>query len=204
MQNMTPEQRAAFRAQRQQMRGNRGGNGGGWGAGGGAIANPQNQQAILSAAGVLDQSVMDAILAFAAERQKAREPLIQQAQELSAALLAQNGSDDALASQLTRFRIGTEVYKKEHAEALKALDAKIEYSKKPQLEALLTVMGLLGDEVPLIGGPAVAMGPAAMQILRANRPQQDGAAPATNATTNTAPANADTANTTNTPANATP
>jgi hypothetical protein len=151
MQTMTPEQRAAFQERMQQrMQQGQGGPGGGQ-------QNPEDaQRRLLNSAGVTDKATQDVIIAFAAERAAARQPVLTIARELSAALADQTGTPEEQSTRQAeifgRLQAAAATYKTTHEAALGALDAKINYTTNPRLRSVLTLIGLLGNESELAGG----------------------------------------------------
>lgn len=129
-QNMTPEQRQQFFQQIQE--------------------NRLRQQ--LTAAGFTDAATQDPIIAYMTAQDKARQPLRDRFTKLADALQGGAATDTELSASLNDLRQAVADEKTRRDAALKDLDAKISYSKKPHLEALLTVLGLIGDEASYTGG----------------------------------------------------
>lgn len=129
-QNMTPEQRQQMMAQMQEQRTRR----------------------LLTGAGFTDAATQDPIVAFANEQEKARQPLRDRFMKLAQALRANAATDAELSASLNDLRQAVDDEKTRNQTALKDLDAKISYTKKPHLEALLTVLGLIGDESSFVTG----------------------------------------------------
>ncbi|MDQ3814606.1 MAG: hypothetical protein M3347_11735 [Armatimonadota bacterium] len=105
-----------------------------------------NVRARLMAAGFTDKDTQDAVVAFVVERQKARQALREQGRKMEEALRADALTDAEMLTLLHDFRATVEEEKARHKTALAALDAKTGYSKKPRLQALLTLLGIIGDE----------------------------------------------------------
>ncbi|MBV9865850.1 MAG: hypothetical protein JO316_10890 [Abitibacteriaceae bacterium] len=136
-QNMTPEQRQQMIQQFQEQRTRR----------------------VLTAAGFTDAATQDPIVAFANAQEKARQPLLDRFQKLAQALRANAATDAELSASLNDLRQAVADEKTRNEKALKDLDAKVSYTKKPHLEALLTVLGIIGDESSFItGGMGRGMG----------------------------------------------
>lgn len=127
-QNMTP-------AQRQQMMAT-------------MMENRTRQQ--LGAAGFNDKAVQDPIVDFMKAQETARMPLRDKARQLSQGL-ANNATNDEIIIMLRDVRDAVTEEKTRHDAAVKDLDAKVNYTKNPRLEAELTVLGLIGDESSYIG-----------------------------------------------------
>lgn len=129
-QNMTPEQRQVFLQQMQE--------------------NRLRQQ--LTNSGVTDNAAQDPIVAFMATQDKARQTLRDRFTKLADALQGNAATDAELSASLGDLRQAVADEKTRRDAALKDLDAKVGYSKKPHLEAVLTVLGLLGDEASFATG----------------------------------------------------
>jgi len=107
---------------------------------------------VLDPAGFNDPVLQSAVVEFTLEQDKAQLALREQQRKLQEAARQGTVADAQLATLLADFRAAVAVEKARRVEAAKALDAKIEYSKKPRLEALLTTNGYLGDESAFVGG----------------------------------------------------
>lgn len=149
LQNLTPAQRQDLIERLQQ------------GKGAGAAQEPEQsvedaQRALLNSGGITDRTVQDAIIAFVAEQNKAREPLSAQARKLSSALADPATTGDQATALLKEFRAVSTAHKERYKEALAQLDARISYSTDARLESMLTLVGILGDEAYAAGGfPAI-------------------------------------------------
>ncbi len=145
--------------------GNGGGQNGGRGNRGGR-ANSEAMKQMMEAAGVTDFDVQDAIIAYVAEQNKARATLFQLAQTAATALqtpvvapinAADTGdasaADSKVATTFKAYETAVQAENVRQTEALKALDAKINYSGTPRIKAFLTLVGILNNDVLAIGGP---------------------------------------------------
>lgn len=152
------------------------GQGGGQGGGRGGRASSDAMKQMMEAAGISDFDVQDAVIAYVAEQNKARATLLQLAQTAATALQAPvaqplnaadtGAADTADAKVATTFGAYETAVKAENdrqIEALKALDAKINYSGTPRIKAFLTLVGILNNDVLAIGGPAAVFTPAQPQ-----------------------------------------
>jgi hypothetical protein len=140
---------------------NRGGNNGG--RGGRAMTAEERQRMLLqyrvqmiqrslTVAGITDTEVQTAVSDFAKEQETAQEKLQEKWQQITEAL-RNNAVTDAQMATLTndlRAMIEDEKARRKKAEA--DLDAKISYSKKPKLDAVLMTLGLTGDEADFVNG----------------------------------------------------
>lgn len=111
----------------------------------------------LQASGFTDKALQDAVIDFMQAQEKARGPLRDKAREVGAAIRNNATTDTQMATLTNAFRIAIEDEKTRSEAALKTLDAKIGYAKKPRLEALLMMLGLIGDETSYLTSPASAM-----------------------------------------------
>lgn len=131
------------------------------------------------------EASQNAILAYATARETATMPLRAQARTLQQGL-ANNLSAEATTRQLSAMRDAIKIEKTRRETAQKDLDTTVGFSKNPQLEAYLTLAGLIGDEGAILAPPGGGMGGG-----RGNRrgggpggqggpggPMEDGTAPA--------------------------
>lgn len=137
IQNMTPEQRAAFQQQAQQRMEQR---------------REEQTRNNLIEQGFTNKDSQNAILEFVKAQTKARAPIREQAQKLTEALRDQDVTDPEITTQLADLRTAIKTEKERTETAEKELDAKIGYTKNARLDALLTTQGILGDESFYSGG----------------------------------------------------
>ena len=133
--NMTPEQRQQFMQQR--------------------MEEGVRQQ--LTAAGVVKE-VQDPIVEAWKAQQTARQDIAAKARELAQGLRPNGATDEELGIMLRDLREAVTAEKTRRDTAVKELDAKISYSKNPRLDAILTVLGLIGDESAYSNMGGMAMG----------------------------------------------
>ena len=169
------------------------GMGGPNGQGGGRGGRAQNDamKQMMEAAGITDFDVQDAIVAYVAEQNKARATLFQLAQTAATALQApvvapinaadtgaSEAADSKVATTFMAYENAVKAENERQATALKALDAKINYSGTPRIKAFLTLVGILNNDVLAIGGPAAIFTapqqPGAMNTGMGGQPQQGG------------------------------
>jgi hypothetical protein len=136
-QNMTPEQRQQFAEQRAKRQ---------------EEEKAQWIRQAMASSTFTDKTLQDTVIAFISDQEKARKPLQEKAHALSTDLIKPETTDEAFKTSLAAFRQSVTDYKTQYDSDLAALDAKIEFSKKPRLETLLTALGVVGYEVPTIGG----------------------------------------------------
>lgn len=146
--------------------GGQGGQGGGRRGGnrGGAQMTPLQMQRMrdemmktqMTALGVPEAS-QTAIIAYAAARETATMPLRAQARTLQQGL-ANNLSAEAATRQLSAMRDAVKIEKTRRETAQKDLDTAVGFSKNPQLEAYLTLAGLIGDEGAILAPPGAGAG----------------------------------------------
>lgn len=98
------------------------------------------------------EAAQTTILAYAQARETAAAPLRAQARTLQEGL-ANNISAEVATRQLTEMRAAIAAEKTRRAAAEKELNTAVGYTKSPQLEAFLTLSGLIGDEASFIAPP---------------------------------------------------
>jgi len=137
--NMTPAQREEMKTKFDAMRKER---------------REEGLRNTLTEAGFADKALQDAVIVFAngqdAERNDSREKV----RALSQAL-RNDASDKEVAALLDEIRDEIKSVQARRQTALRALDAKIGYSKKSRLDAILTLSGVTGEH---IGGRGAMMG----------------------------------------------
>lgn len=128
---------------------------GGRGGGMGMMTPQQMQQmreealkAQMTTMGV-PEAAQTTILAYATARETAAMPLRAQARTLQEGL-NNNISAEVAARQLAAMRDAIKVEKDRRTTAQTELDTAVGFSKNPQLEAFLTLSGLIGDESSII------------------------------------------------------
>jgi hypothetical protein len=117
----------------------------------------QGTRNALQRAGVTDAATQDAIVAHAAAQEKARQSLREQSRKLFDSLRDAPSTDAEIATALRTLRANVAAEKLRSTRALTDLNSKTNYTKQPRLEALLTMMGLVGDEAAYIGAMPGAM-----------------------------------------------
>jgi hypothetical protein len=111
----------------------------------------QGTRNALQRAGVTDAATQDAILSYTEAQDKARQPLRDQSRKIADMLQDATATDAQVATELRSFRAAVAAEKLRSTRALADLSTKTGYRTKPRLEALLTMMGVLGDEAAYIG-----------------------------------------------------
>jgi hypothetical protein len=158
--NMTPEQREQLMQQRQQEMQQR---------------RAENLRRQLQNAGYTDQALQNAVIEFANSQEQAQNGLQNKIRALSEAIRG-GATDNDVAALLADARATAQALESQRAAALKALDARVGYSSKPKLDALLALMGLTGDELAAGGGRGGFGGPGmAGQAFGGGGPQGAGA-----------------------------
>lgn len=133
--DLTPEQRMALFDDPTQLRG----------------FNRRNLRAQLERVNVRDALSQEALLLFVETAMNARETLTESARELQRALRTDALSETQVAVQLNAYQAALEDERERRETALTALKKQLDLSKNPRLEAMLTLMGALGDG-PNMGG----------------------------------------------------
>ena len=127
--NMTPEQRDQMIAQFRERR----------------------VRGQLDGAGITDKAVQDAIVAHSVDREKTRQTLQDLGRALVEAVSTKGTTDEKIADALKKFQDAVAAERARRKGGEKALEVKISYSKSPKLLAVLTDMGLVGEETLAIG-----------------------------------------------------
>lgn len=99
-----------------------------------------------------------AVLAYAQDQAKATQPLQEMAAKLVEAISMPGVSDDQVAKLLKDFQAAVAAEKERRKTARAALDAKVNYTKLPRFEVLLSSLGLVGDDGLSLGGLAGGRG----------------------------------------------
>jgi hypothetical protein len=138
LQAMTPEQRDQyFRDQQAKMEAQR----------------TDDLREALAQAGETDPANQDFILAFIRDQRALRRPLNRQRRDLGQSLITGKLTDEEAAARQKELRQAVETAKAQYDAALKTLDEKVKFSKKPRLAALLTAVGVLDDTAAFTTGP---------------------------------------------------
>ncbi len=98
----------------------------------------------LNQSGFDDKTVQDAIIDFSNQQIKAALSIRDKTDRVSESLADKATADTQISVLLNDLRTAQADEKERRAAAEKALDAKINYTKKPRLEALLTTLNLIG------------------------------------------------------------
>jgi hypothetical protein len=129
---------------------------GGWGGRGGqgnAVSREERQRQLMTASGINDPAIQDAVIQFVVTQEAARRPLLEMARQMSRNLANPEVTAEANTTALANFRRAAATDQTRYEAALKALDAQISYSTNPKIETFLTLIGILGNEVMPLGGP---------------------------------------------------
>lgn len=148
-------------------------------------------RSLMTDMGFPDPDVQNAIVAHIAGEERALAPARQAARNLLSALRDMDAPPTRVVRLLLELRATLEAERLRRKEAQIVLDDKISYSKQPRLEALLTILGVLGDGptfVPLRAAPDAATPPNNGGNGKQNGPQNNIQGNASqNSTYNTAP-----------------
>lgn len=112
----------------------------------------QGLRRTMTRSGFADAALQDAVVEFADAQAEATQSLQEKARLLTQAVRNQDSTDEQIAALLADFRTAAAAEKTRRATALAELEAATEFSKKPRLDALLTLSGIIGDETSLLGG----------------------------------------------------
>ncbi|HEY0074833.1 MAG TPA: hypothetical protein VGB77_12075 [Abditibacteriaceae bacterium] len=115
------------------------------------FAREQMIRLMLSNAGFADKAVQDEVVSFANEQSNAMAKLNEQNAKLRTGLREQNTPAGPLTALMNEYNTAVTAENTRRKTALDALDAKINFRKQPRLEAVLTTMGVVGDEMVMAG-----------------------------------------------------
>ncbi len=133
---MTPEQRKAARDKRQQEMQTR---------------RETSLRETLTTAGFADKTLQDAVIAFSNSQNEDRGDNLDKMRQLNQAV-RNNATDEQIAALLKDISDEAKADKDQRAKALKELDAKIGYTTKPRLEAVLALSGITSEAGAGMGG----------------------------------------------------
>lgn len=101
----------------------------------------------MTGAGFEDKALQDPIIAFWKAQETARQPLRDETDQLMDGLRNKTATNDEIGIMMRDVRDAVTEEKTRHDAAIKDLDTQVHYTKNPRLEAMITVMGLIGDEI---------------------------------------------------------
>lgn len=101
--------------------------------------------------GVPDVATQDAVLAYMKEDVEARRPLRDTGMKLFQALRAGDITNEQMLALVADYRAAQQAEKVRREQAQDALDAKVNFTQNPRLEAMLLLAGLVGDGGSLPG-----------------------------------------------------
>ena len=136
--NMTPEQRAAFLQYQAQQQ-----------------AEEKLDRSLMDEVGITDKATQDAIIQYLRREEFAKGNLLDMAQKAAAGIKDKTVKDDDLAKQLTDFRQAVADDKDRHDTALANLDKTVSYTTKPRIEAFLAMLSATNQEAARVAAPAV-------------------------------------------------
>jgi len=111
----------------------------------------QGVKMMLQRGNVDDVVAQGAIIAFINAQDAATQTLQDAARKVNQAVRNPDSTDDQIATALADLRKLAAAEKLRRATALTQMDAAINYTKNPRLDAILTLGGVIGDEAALLG-----------------------------------------------------
>ena len=111
----------------------------------------QTMRMMLENAGFTDKALQDNVINFANQQDQANEALREQSRKINEALRGEATPAVQLSALMNQLNTASAEAATKRTAALAALDAQIKYSTQPRLAAVLTVMGLTGDEMAIAG-----------------------------------------------------
>lgn len=118
----------------------------------------QNLRRLMTQAGIGEGATQDAILEYVRNDLHARGSLREQGTKLIQALRAGAVTDEQMAALVADYRAAQQAEKSRREIAEAQLDAKINYSKNPRLEAMLLLAGVIGEGGGLMMPPGFGGG----------------------------------------------
>lgn len=115
-------------------------------------ARLQMMKQLLTNAGYPDADLQAAVGDFVKEQETAQQKLQEKWQQVNEAVRNNAVTEAQIATLTNDLRAMIEDEKARRTKSEAALDAKISYSKKPKLDALLMTLGLTGDEAAFMNG----------------------------------------------------
>ena len=100
---------------------------------------------MMTLGGVPDVATQDAVLEHMKEDVEARKPLRALGLKLFEALRAGDVNDDQMLALITDYRAAQDAEGTRREDAQHVLDAKVNFTRNPRLEAMLLLAGLIGD-----------------------------------------------------------
>lgn len=106
----------------------------------------------LKRAGTEDVATQDTIVEYVRNEMQARNVASQAGRKVLQGMTNRAATDPEVSALMGNLRDAVQDEKARRAVTAKDLDAKVGYTKKPRLEALLTMMGFIGDESSYLNG----------------------------------------------------
>lgn len=104
------------------------------------------------ASGFTDAAMHEAFVGYLQEREKSVKTLQEQARELTGLLIAPEPTNEEVKAALGAYRAAVAADKAKNTRKLGELEEQFQYSTKPRLETLLSVLGVVGSETEYLGG----------------------------------------------------
>jgi uncharacterized membrane protein YgcG len=136
-QDMTPEQRQAMMAQMETRR---------------AEQRQTWLRQAMTASGVTDAATQTTVINYIVAQEKSKVALQAQARAISDLLLKPESTDAEVKTALTAYRASVAAARTAKDAGLAEIDTATKYSTQPKVEALLTLLGVLGPETSELGG----------------------------------------------------
>ena len=99
-----------------------------------------------------DKTLQDAVVVAAMEREAALDTVREKHLAVARGLMDKAVNDEQVMALVADYQTSIEEAKTRRAASLVTLDEKIQFSQKPKLAALLSFIGVTGDESALLGG----------------------------------------------------
>lgn len=101
---------------------------------------------------VQDKATQDAVVAFALEQEKALEPVREAHRKVAQALINNATTEQQVSVLMDELRAAEAQAREKRGRDIEALEKQIHFSEKPRLAALLSLVGLTGEQTGFING----------------------------------------------------
>jgi hypothetical protein len=108
--------------------------------------------------GINDGETQNLIINAMREQDTIYEPVRAQHLKIAQALMNKDTTDEQMATLMQGLRDASQKARVAREASLKTLDDRVAFSQQPRLEALLTMLGLAGDEIEHVGGVMASLG----------------------------------------------
>ena len=108
--------------------------------------------------GTTDQEVQDAVVVTMIRQDEIYEPVRERHAQIAQTLIDNAASEEQVAALMTELRVASDKAREARDGSIADLENQIGFTSKPRLNALLTMVGLIGHEGIHMGGVATEIG----------------------------------------------